>query len=143
RSEAVEHGEPEVGERGFARVADVAAGAEGAAGFARYQDRQVVVGMEVAVGQRAAVGDHAVVEQGAVAFANRFQLFHEIRELPDVVGVDRTDAGDLVGVVPVVGQFVMAAGDADHAVLQAAAFTGEHAGGNSRHISLERQGQNV
>ena len=60
-----------------------------------------------------------------------------------MVGVDRADLGDLRRVVAVVGQLVVALGDADHPVLLLAPLAGEHAGGDAGHVGLERQHHQV
>ena len=125
------------------RVADVPAGLERAAALAGQQDRQVVVGVAVAVAVAAAVGDHAVVQQRAVAFRDRLQLAEQVGELLDVEGVDRADLVDLLRVVAVVRQLVVAFGDADDPVLLLAALAGEHEGDDAGHVGLERQHHQV
>ena len=59
------------------------------------------------------------------------------------IGVDRPDLGDLVGVVAVVGQLVVALVDADHPVLLLAPLAAEHAGGDAGHVGLEGQDHQV
>ena len=99
---AVEHRDPEVIQRGFLGVDDVAALLERAAGSASEDQREVVVVVGIAVGVAAAVGQHAVVQQRAVSLFDRVQLLQQVGQLLDVERVDVANLFHLGFVVAVV-----------------------------------------
>src|SRR5262245_8289808 len=75
---ALEHGEVEIGHRGFFVEIDVPAGRERAATMTREQNWQVAMIVAVAIAYGGAINNHAVVEERALAFFHRFQLVEEI-----------------------------------------------------------------
>ena len=122
----------------------MAAGLEGAAGISGEDDRQVIVVVAVAIGDAAAVYDHRVVEQAlAVHVLGGFQPLEEVGEL---LHVEEVDLGDLLEVflLPlVVGDVVVAVGDADLLEAAVAAVVGEHQRGDAGGVGLESQHHHV
>ena len=80
----------------------------------------------VAVPDRAAVDDHRVVKNAvAIAILLGFERLEEPGESLGVEGVDLRDLGQLVRVILVVGDAVVAVGDADLVEGTVAAVVGE------------------
>src|SRR5262245_53590295 len=135
-AEALEHGQPEIVQRRFTSVADVAAGANRAAAAASQQNRQVAVRVGVAIGDRTAVSDHAVIEQRPLALLYCLELADQIGVLLDVVGVDGFDLILEFFFALVMRDRVMPFFDANHRVFLVASFAAEHESDDSRDVSL-------
>ena len=80
-AELIQHGEVEVGHRGFEVVAEVASGLKGAAGFAGEEDGEVFVVVAVAIADSGAVEDHAVIQKAAVSFGDGFEALQNVGDL--------------------------------------------------------------
>ncbi len=97
----------------------------------------------VAVADGGAVDDHAVVEECAFALADGFEFFEEVGELGSVEVVDLGDEGFFLFVVAVVGEVVVAVGDADLRVGAITAVVGDDEGGDAGGVGLEGEGHEI
>jgi len=99
----------------------VAAALDLAPAAAQQHDGQVMVRVRIRVAEAAAVDDHGMIEQVAVAVGCRFQLVQPVGEGLDQVGVDLGDVIDLDRIVLMMGDGMVAVGDADVAIAAIAA----------------------
>ena len=97
----------------------------------------------VAVADRASVDDQAVVEEGAFALLDRFESLEQIGELLGVEAVDLANLCLLGGVALVVGEVVVALGNALGPIASVAPAVRQHEGRDARLVGLKRQGQEV
>ena len=117
----------------------MAARTERAATLAREQYRKVVMIMPIAVADRGTIGDHRVVKQCPVAFLHRLQALEEIRQVRGVEFIDILNLRQLLGVIAVVRDAVVAFADVDKRVGTVAAVVREDHRRNPRGVGLERE----
>ena len=125
---AIQHGDPEVVQRGFLAVLNAATLANRTATAASEENGQVVVVVAVTVAVTRTVDDHRVVEERAVAFLDRLQAVEEVSQLRGVENIDVLDLRHLRRVVAVVGKAVVTIAHVDERVRTVAAFVGEDKG---------------
>src|SRR3954465_11881644 len=90
-----------------------AAGLQGSAAASKEKCWQVFMGMPVSVIEARAVNDHRIVEKGAVAFLHRGESFNPCRKVLGVVFIDPRNLGQRLLLATVMGQRMVAVGDAD------------------------------
>ena len=95
--------------------------------------------VQIAVSHSASVKDHAVVEERAGAILGRLQLFQEIGEQLDVVGVNPRFFGDQFRIVAVVGYGMALFRHSDIRVRTSAEFAGNHQGKHPCDVGTEGQ----
>jgi len=103
----IEQRKPEVVERRFVVVTNVAARLQRSSTLAGDENWQVVVVVGIAVGVAAAVGNHAMIEQRSVSFFDALHLVQQVCQLRRVELVDLANLGLLGFIVAVMRKIVM------------------------------------
>ena len=120
-----------------------------AAGFvalifsAGQDDGKVVVAVAIGVADAASVNDGTVVQQGAVTFLNAAHFPKEFGEILNVEEINLFDLSNLLSVVLVVRQTVVALADANGLEAAVAAVVSLQEGADSCGVGLESQDQHV
>ena len=99
--------------------------------------------VQVAIADARPIDEERVVEQRAIAVGRRLQFLQEIRELPDVMGVDLGQHREVFGVVLVMGVAVVPTRYADLGERPAADFFAEHERADACQVGLIGQRQQV
>ena len=143
-ADAVEHRHVQVAERRVLAVDEVPTRRQRAAGPAGQHGRQVVRVVLVAVAQGRAEQHHRVVQQRPFPFADLLHPVEQLGALLDVPGRDPLVLVQLLGVVLVVRELVVAPLDAlDEREVLVADRVAEHERGDPRRVGLEGQQEDV
>lgn len=125
-------------------VVEHAVAFDGAAAAAGKEDGELLGIVSVAVPKAGAKHDHAVVEEGTLAFVGAVHFLQGLGEQLHVVLIDALIHVEALGIIGVVGEFVLAAFDvAKEAEVHAGQVVVEHHGGDAGAVHLKREDHDV
>src|SRR5262245_45619750 len=143
-SKCVQHAQIKIGQRRVLFIDQMLPASDPPAAATADDDGQIVGAVGVAVAQARAEQDHRVVEYRAIAFFHPAQLVQKIGVLLDVPFVDQVIHLELLELLLVMRDVVMAAGHAfEEREIAAANRVAEHERANSRRVRLQGQRHHV